>query len=256
MHSKHAGADRTGISMRHPRPGAVRRWWILVLVLGLAGAPIPAHATPPSPFVSLHTAAVPADTLNPGIYRGKVSNTGSAWRVIRESSQRLLEPDTRILRYTTRYTISTELANKIIEVATDEGVDPDLAFRLVRVESRFHTRARSSQGALGLTQLMPSTARALDRSLRSEADILDPRTNLRLGLRYLRTMIDRYDDVRLGLLAYNRGPGTVDRALRRGKDPENGYSRKVLGSGANRYAGAGRLTGSDSSETRSTGERR
>jgi soluble lytic murein transglycosylase-like protein len=149
-----------------------------------------------------------------------------------------------MLRYMSRYTVNRELANKIVEEATAAGIDPELAFRLVRVESRFQSRARSPAGALGLTQLMPSTARALDRSLRSESDILEPRTNLRLGFGYLREMIERYGgDVRLGLLAYNRGPGTVDRVLRQGRDPENGYSRKVLGTGFNRYTGDGILSG-------------
>lgn len=163
----------------------------------------------------------------------------NTWELVRETTHRLLEPDTRLLRYLSRYTVSPEIARKIVEESTAAGIDPELAFRLIRVESRFRPRARSSQGALGLTQVMPSTARALDRSLRTEAEILDPRTNLRLGLRYLRSMIDRYGDVRLGLLAYNRGPGTVDRALRQGRDPENGFSRRVLGTGSARYRGAG-----------------
>jgi hypothetical protein len=55
-------------------------------------------------------------------------------------------------------------------------------------------------------------------------------------------MIERYDDVRLGLLAYNRGQTAVDRALRRGADPENGYSHKVLGTrGSKPYQGPGLL---------------
>jgi soluble lytic murein transglycosylase-like protein len=162
------------------------------------------------------------------------------WEPVREQAHRIREPDPGILRYTLRYAISTDLAKQIHDVSTAEGIDPDLAFRLIRVESRFAPRARSPMGALGLMQLMPGTARRLDPSLKSEAQILDPRTNLRLGLRYLRGMIERYDDVRLGLLAYNRGPGAVDRALRQGKDPENGYSRKVLG-GTSRYRGPGVL---------------
>jgi hypothetical protein len=55
-------------------------------------------------------------------------------------------------------------------------------------------------------------------------------------------MIERYDgDVRLGLLAYNRGERAVDRDLRNGRDPENGYSTKVLGSVRDRYDGDGLL---------------
>jgi len=145
--------------------------------------------------------------------------------------------------YAQRYRISPELAQRIITVARAEGLDPDLGFRLVRVESTFVTRAHGPGGALGLTQLMPSTARSMDRSLRTESQILDPQTNLKLGFRYLRQMIERYDgNVRLGVLAYNRGEVAVDRALRRGRDPENGYSLKVLGTrSGNPYRGRGVL---------------
>jgi hypothetical protein len=143
--------------------------------------------------------------------------------------------------YATRYGIPEELALTIVESAVAEGIDPDLGFRLVQVESRFNPNARGPRGALGLTQLMPGTARSIDRSLRTDAQILHPPTNLRLGFRYLRDKIERYDgDVRLGLLAYNRGPIAVDRAIREGRDPENGYSRRVLGSsGSSVYTGSG-----------------
>ncbi|MDQ3556496.1 MAG: transglycosylase SLT domain-containing protein [Gemmatimonadota bacterium] len=133
-------------------------------------------------------------------------------------------------RYAGRYRIPLQLARTILEAAQAEGLDPELGFRLVRVESVFKTNARGAGGALGLVQLMPGTARSIDRALRTEEEILKPETNLRVGFRYLRQMIRRYEgDVRLGLLAYNRGETVVDRALKRGADPENGYSHKVLG---------------------------
>ncbi|MEX2582301.1 MAG: transglycosylase SLT domain-containing protein [Gemmatimonadota bacterium] len=142
--------------------------------------------------------------------------------------------------YARRYGISNELSMQIIESAIAEGVDPGLAFRLIRVESVFRRDARGPAGALGLTQLMPATARSIDRSLRSEAQILDPETNLRTGLRYLRRMLDMYrGDVRLALLAYNRGETAVNRALKAGRDPENGYSKKVLTVSGSAYQGNG-----------------
>lgn len=146
-----------------------------------------------------------------------------------------------------RYNIPIALALQITESAIAEGVDPDLGFRLVRVESVFNPRARSPGGALGLMQLMPSTARAIDRSLTTEAKIMDPENNLRTGFRYLRRMIERYEgDVRLGLLAYNRGETAVDRALRAGRDPENGYSGKVLNlTGRDEYRGDGLIDSPD-----------
>jgi soluble lytic murein transglycosylase-like protein len=151
------------------------------------------------------------------------------------------EEPPRASAFARRYGIERELAEKILDVALAEGVDPELAFRLVRVESGFEPGARGPAGALGLTQLMLGTARTVDRSVDTRAELLDPGTNLRIGFRYLRQMIERYDgDVRLGVLAYNRGEVAVDRALKRGRDPENGYSRKVLGPrGGVSYEGKG-----------------
>ncbi len=133
-----------------------------------------------------------------------------------------------ILGYSARYSIPADLAASITDIALSEGIDPAVAFQLVRVESGFHRRAISPVGAVGLAQLMPPTAFELDPSLRY-ADLFDRETNLRLGFRYLRQMIERYDgDLWLALLAYNRGPGTVDSVLAAGGDPDNGYAHAVL----------------------------
>jgi soluble lytic murein transglycosylase-like protein len=251
-HSK-SSTQHPGARMPGSRP-AGHLGWILPIALLALWAPAAADATPvPS---SHFFGPPPADTSRvPVLEAAQPAARLNTWELIRESTHRLLEPDTRLLRFVTRYRVSQEIADKIVEEAVAAGIDPELGFRLVRVESRFQPRARGPGGSLGLTQLMPGTARRLDRSLQSEADILDPRTNLRLGFRYLRSMIDRYDDVRLGLLAYNRGPGAVDRALSRGQDPENGYSHKVLGTGANRYRGEGLLRAATSpTRTRATGD--
>jgi len=133
-----------------------------------------------------------------------------------------------IMEYSRRYAIPADLAAAINDIALSEGIAPSVAFQLVRVESGFYRRAISPVGAVGLAQLMPPTAFELDPSLQY-GDLFDRDTNLRLGFRYLRQMIDKYDgDLRLALLAYNRGPGTVDSVLRAGGDPSNGYARAVL----------------------------
>jgi soluble lytic murein transglycosylase-like protein len=164
------------------------------------------------------------------------------WTWLRDEARRFRELNGGPFAYARRYRISTELAGDIHRAAEEEGIDPDLAFRLVRVESGFNPRARSYAGALGLTQLMPGTARWLDRRMTTREAILHPERNLRAGFRYLNQLIRQYDgDLRLALLAYNRGHGAVDRDLRRGRDPENGYTRKVLGVGAERYRGSGLL---------------
>jgi soluble lytic murein transglycosylase-like protein len=127
------------------------------------------------------------------------------------------------------YRVPDTLAEQIVDAASEHGISPQVAFGLVATESGFKRTARSSVGAVGLAQLMPATARWLEPGT-TRTDLEDPETNLRLGFRYLRDMIRKYDgDTALALTAYNRGPGTVDRVLRRGGDPDNGYAGKVLG---------------------------
>lgn len=133
-----------------------------------------------------------------------------------------------VMEYSQEFSIPADLAAAINDIALSEGIAPELGFRLVKVESGFYRRAISPKGAIGLAQLMPSTAYGMDASLEYQ-DLFDRDTNLRLGFRYLRWLLDRYDgDLRLALLAYNRGPGTVDSIRRAGGDPANGYARAVL----------------------------
>ena len=132
---------------------------------------------------------------------------------------------TEVIRYSSQYRIAADLAGTIFDVALAEGIDPELAFRLVKLESDFKVRATSPVGALGLTQLMPATARHFQKDLTTER-LFEPKTNLRIGFRYLRGLIGTYKgDVGLALLVYNRGPVAVNAALREGRDPTNGYDR-------------------------------
>jgi membrane-bound lytic murein transglycosylase MltF len=145
-----------------------------------------------------------------------------------ELQRAYIEQLERIHRHSARFGISAELAAAIEEIARSEGVDVELAFNLIRVESRFNQRAISPVGAVGYTQVMPATARILSPGIAYE-ELFDRDTNLRLGFRFYREMLERYEgNVRLALLAYNRGPTTVDRLLAEGADPNNGYPRLVL----------------------------
>jgi hypothetical protein len=139
-----------------------------------------------------------------------------------------LEKLRRTVSYSTRYAIPADMAARIEDIARAEDIDPDLAFGLVRAESEFNQRARSSVGAVGLTQLMPSTAKYFHVYGTNRHNLYDRDTNLIIGFRYLRTLIDKYDgNVNLALLAYNRGPDRVDQILRDGGNPNNGYVEMV-----------------------------
>jgi soluble lytic murein transglycosylase-like protein len=135
----------------------------------------------------------------------------------------------RIHENSSTFGIPADLAERIEDIALAEGIEPRVAFGLVRAESEFNRRAVSPVGAVGLTQLMPSTARYFKRGVSREA-LFDRDTNLRIGFRYLRTLIDKYNgNLELALLAYNRGPDRVDDLLRAGVNPNNGYVEMVLG---------------------------
>lgn len=90
--------------------------------------------------------------------------------------------------------------------ARAHGLDPKLLHAVVITESAYQTAARSSAGAVGLTQLMPGTA--LELGVR---DRLDPIENLNGGADYLARQIRRFGDLRLALAAYHAGPERVAR---------------------------------------------
>lgn len=142
-------------------------------------------------------------------------------------AQAQLDRANKIIGFSTQYGINAELAATIADVARAEGIDPELAFRLVKLESDFKIHATSPVGAVGLTQLMPSTARFYVKGI-STRRLYEPRTNLRIGFRYLRGLVKEYDgDVKTALLVYNRGPAAVAKSRAQGDNPSNGYDRIV-----------------------------
>jgi soluble lytic murein transglycosylase-like protein len=99
----------------------------------------------------------------------------------------------------------TNLHDFAVSVAQENGIPSDLFLRLVNQESRWQLDALSTAGAIGLTQLMPSTAAYLG------VDPQDPIQNLEGGARYLAMQYARFGTWELALAAYNAGPGAVER---------------------------------------------
>jgi soluble lytic murein transglycosylase-like protein len=102
--------------------------------------------------------------------------------------------------------------------------DPDLVLAIIAEESRFNPNAVSPVGAVGLMQVMPQWEKVLGIS----GSLKDPEVSIKYGLQVLGFYMEMYKDIEMALTAYNRGPGPVDHALMRGKDPKNGYAPQVL----------------------------
>ena len=101
----------------------------------------------------------------------------------------------------------SQILSMIDKVARKHGVDEKLVRALVRQESGFNPKATSHCGAMGLMQLMPSTAKGL-----GVKDAYNPVQNVEGGVKYLKSMLNRYNgNVILALAAYNAGPGAVDK---------------------------------------------
>jgi soluble lytic murein transglycosylase len=111
-----------------------------------------------------------------------------------------------------------QYAGVIRTEARRHGLDPYLVAAVVRVESGFRADARSRQGAVGLMQLMPATARWVTTKSGIRGPLEDPAANVAYGSWYLHYLLHRYGgNLRLALAAYNSGPEVVDRWLSRGQ---------------------------------------
>ena len=107
-------------------------------------------------------------------------------------------------------------SNYVLDAAAKYNVDPYLIFSIIKQESKFNKNACSNKNAKGLMQLLDSTAKemALDETeVNTEIlDLFDAKTNIYIGTKYIRTLIDRYNgNIYLAICAYNAGLGNVDK---------------------------------------------
>lgn len=117
-----------------------------------------------------------------------------------EASEPQSSPDAASLLQATPY------GEIIAAMSEAHGVDPLLVRALIQVESNYKPRAKSPKGAMGLMQLMPATARTYN-----VRNPFDPKANIEAGIKHLKSLLDRFSDVKLALASYNAGQGAVER---------------------------------------------
>lgn len=123
------------------------------------------------------------------------------------------------------------LTRTILKEARRADLDPELIVGLIHVESSGNPRAVSRVGAIGLMQLLPSTgaamARELDLAWEGDDSLYDPSLNVRLGIRYLGKLVNRFDNLDTALAAYNWGPTHIARVIRKGSSLPVRYTESV-----------------------------
>ena len=132
--------------------------------------------------------------------------------------------------------------------AQEYNVDENLIYALIKAESNFNSKAKSSKDAIGLMQLMESTAQDVCKKtdLQISSDelsekLLEPDININIGTKYLSILIQKYGNIEIAITAYNAGIGTVDNWIEKGiinsdgsnvenipYKETNNYARKIL----------------------------
>ncbi len=136
--------------------------------------------------------------------------------------------------------------SEYIEKYSDEyNIDPYMVYAIIKAESNFNENAKSSSNAVGLMQIMETTAietaNKMDLNV-SEEDLFRPDLNIKIGLSYFTNLINKYNNnYYLAIIAYNAGIGNVDKWIADGIIKEdasdienvpfketNNYVRKIL----------------------------
>lgn len=120
-------------------------------------------------------------------------------------------------------TLRRQLVRAIAEEAWRAGYDPLMILAIIQVESSFEDDAVSPKGARGLMQIQPTTLNFLTKHegirLNPEEIQSDPALRVRLGIRYLRLLQNKFQNLDRALMAYNAGPLRLQQTLR-GREPE------------------------------------
>lgn len=130
----------------------------------------------------------------------------------------------------------------IDKYACEYNIDKNLVYAIIKQESNFNEKAISPKGAVGLMQVMNRTANDVVKRIDiDKVNLYDPEINIHIGVKYFSELIEKYNDEKMAIIAYNAGTGNVDKWIQENIISENGenlekvpfretnmYLRKVL----------------------------
>ncbi len=195
---------------------------ILVTLMATVVHAVYQMPVPSSLEVKIHAGEMISDDEVPVVAQAK------AMRITALEEEARMQVNKEIRNYAERFIIDVKLADLIYKISKDEALDPNLVFKIIWTESRFKKNCIGEKGEIGLMQVKYETALHIDPGA-TQAKLFDPAYNIRIGLKHLKDQLHFYrGDMKLALLAYNRGRGKVNQLLLLGLNPANGYAQKIL----------------------------
>ena len=110
----------------------------------------------------------------------------------------------------------------------ENDIESTWIYSIIKAESNFDSKAKSKIGAIGLMQVMPATANEICKETGieeiTEEELFEIETNIKIGTKYFKNLLEKYNNYNLALIAYNAGMGNVDKWIEDGildKDGNN-----------------------------------
>lgn len=133
----------------------------------------------------------------------------------------------KIHNYMLKKIYKTNYSEYVYKYSEENNIDPLLTFAIIKAESNFNRNIKSKSGAIGLMQLMESTAleeaEEANQEITVTESLYNPEINIKIGTKYYAKLIKKYDgNTLLALAAYNAGIGNVDNWIKKGIIKQDG----------------------------------
>ena len=107
------------------------------------------------------------------------------------------------------YIFPIKYSDIVHSASVNYGIDENVIYSIINIESHFNKNAKSAKGAVGLMQILPTTA----QDISSNFDLYEPSDNINIGTYYLSSLLSRFDNMETAICAYNAGPTNVTKWL-------------------------------------------